>query len=136
MDFSFISFICSLKNSERYLQFYSLNTLSVSFCESTQFGDLYRKPHNRKLRNLTRKGKNKIPLLIKDQICTRDCIKQTSKLHNLETDLNLLTITFHLLTEQSYTSFVKGRQKRVPVMLSVRSLTVFKEKNSRDRRWT
>ena len=46
--------------------------------------------------------------------------------HNLETDLNLLTITFHLLTEQSYTSFINSRRKSV--ILSVRSLTVFKEK--------
>ena len=46
--------------------------------------------------------------------------------HNLETDLNLLTITFHLLTEQSYTSFINSWWKWV--ILSVRSLTVFKEK--------
>ena len=45
---------------------------------------------------------------------------------NLETDLNLLTITFHLLTEQSYTSFINSWWKWV--ILSVRSLTVFKEK--------
>ena len=45
---------------------------------------------------------------------------------NLETDLNLLTITFHLPTEQSYTSFINSWWKWV--ILSVRSLTVFKEK--------
>ena len=45
---------------------------------------------------------------------------------NLETDSNLLTITFHLPTEQSYTSFINSWWKWV--ILSVRSLTVFKEK--------
>ena len=45
---------------------------------------------------------------------------------NLETDLNLLTITFHLPTEQSYTSFINSWWKWV--MLSVRPLTVFKKK--------
>ena len=45
---------------------------------------------------------------------------------NLERDFNLLTITFHLPTEQSYTSFNNSWWKWV--ILSVRSLTVFKEK--------
>ena len=45
---------------------------------------------------------------------------------NLETDLNLLTITFHLPTEQSYTSFINSWWKWV--ILSVRSLTVLKKK--------
>ena len=54
----------------------------------------------------------KIPLLIKDQICIRDYIKEKSKLPQLQTiDLNLLVTTFHLLTELRYSSFINSRWK-------------------------
>ena len=64
---------------------------------------------------------------MKDQIYTRNCTKQTSKLPRLQ-KIDLLKITFHLLTdyEQGYASFINGRLKWV--ILSERSLTVFLEK--------
>ena len=80
----------------------------MSLFKSVQFGHLYRKLHNRNLRNLLRKGRVKSPcvslecairiwfLWREDQIYTRHCSKQTSKLSQLQKkkNLNLLTITF------------------------------------------
>ena len=58
--------------------FYTSNTLSVSLQKSVQSGHWYRKFRDSKQRNSTRKSYIKIPLLMKDQSCTRDCSKQTS----------------------------------------------------------
>ena len=105
--------ICSWKNRERYLQVYTLNTLSVSLYKSAQFAHLWRKFH-RKRRFLTRKNCIKIPLFMKDQIYIRDCTKQTSKLPQLQNkDLNLLIIDLHLLTKQTYIrlTIVNGTSK-------------------------
>ena len=94
--------ICSWKNRERYLQVYTLNTLSVSLYKSAQFAHLWRKFH-RKRRFWMRKNCIKIPLFMKDQIYMRDRTKQMSKLPQLQNiDSNLLTINLHLLTEQRY----------------------------------
>ena len=74
--------------------FYTSNTLSVSLCRSVQIGHWYRKFRNSKQRNSTRKSCFKIPLLMKDQSCTRDCSKQTREFPQLQNiDLNLLKIT-------------------------------------------
>ena len=124
----FTQTICSLKNSERNLPFYTSNTLSwVCLWKFVQFGHFYRRFHIRKRRNSARKNCIEIPLLMKDQIYTRDCTKQTSKLPRLQ-KIDLLKITFHLLTdhEQGYASFVNVRLKWV--ILSKGSLTVFVEK--------
>ena len=114
--------ICSLKNSERYLQFYTLNTLSVSLYKPAQFAHLWRKFH-RKRRFWMRKNCIKIPLFMKDQIYIRDCTKQTSKLPQLQNkDLNLLTINLHLLTEKRYirSSVVNGTSKTWDHWLSMK----------------
>ena len=74
--------------------FFTSNTLSVSLCRSVQIGHWYHKFRNSKQRNSTRKSCFKIPLLMKDQSCTRDCSKQTRELPQLQNiDLNLLKIT-------------------------------------------
>ena len=85
--------ICSWWKSE---QFYNKYTLSVSLSKSVQFGHLCRKLYNRNWRNLLRKGPIKSPrvslecairiqfLWRKDQIYTRHCRKQTSKLSLLQ----------------------------------------------------
>ena len=122
----FFQTICSLKNSERNLQFFTLNTLSVSLCESAQFGRLYREFHNRKWRIQREKAALKFLFWWKTRFAHAIAPNTRANSLNLETDLNLLAITFHLPTEQSYTSFINSWWKWV--ILSVRSLTVFKEK--------
>ena len=98
----------------------------VSLCKSSKIRHLYRKFHNRKRRNSTRKSCIKFRFWQKTRFTHAIAPNKRANSHDLETDLNLLTITFHLLTEQSYTSFINSRWKWVT--LSVRSLTVFKEK--------
>ena len=98
----------------------------VSLCKSSKIRHLYRKLHNRKRRNSTRKSCIKFRFWQKTRFTHAIAPNKRANSHDLETDLNLLTITFHLLTEQSYTSFINSRWKWVT--LSVRSLTVFKEK--------
>ena len=115
--------ICLPKNSDRYLQFYTLNKLSVSLCKSAQFAHSWRKFHNRKRRFWMRKSCIKIPLFMKDQIYIHDCTKQTSKLPQLQNkDLNLLTINLHLLTEKRYirSSVVNGTSKTWDHWLSMK----------------
>ena len=98
----------------------------VSLCKSSKIRHLYRKFHNRKRRNSTRKSCIKFRFWQKTRFTHAIAPNKRANSHDLETDLNLLTITFHLLTEQSYTLFINSRWKWVT--LSVRSLTVFKEK--------
>ena len=87
---------------------------------------MYRKFHNRKRRNSTRKSCIKFRFWQKTRFTHAIAPNKRANSHDLETDLNLLTITFHLLTEQSYTLFINSRWKWIT--LSARSLTVFKEK--------
>ena len=98
----------------------------VSLNKSSKIRHLYRKHHNRKRRNSTRKSCIKFRFWQKTRFTHAIAPNKRANSHDLETDLNLLTITFHLLNEQSYTSFINSRWKWVT--LSVRSLTVFKEK--------
>ena len=123
---SFKQFCLLYLKSERNLQLFTLNTLSVSLCESAHFGHLYRKFHNRKWRIQREEAALKFPYWWKTRFAHANARNTRANSLDLETDLNLLTITFHLLTEQSYTSFINSRWKWV--ILSVRSLTVFKEK--------
>ena len=97
----------------------------VSLCKSSKIRHLYRKFHNRKRRNSTRKSCIKFRFWQKTRFTHAIAPNKRANSHDLETDLNLLTITFHLLTEQGYTSFINSRWKWVT--LSVRSLTVLKE---------
>ena len=78
--------------------FYTSNTLSIALCSSLQIRHCYV--------NFTtdtegiQRGKAawKLPLSMKDKSYTRDCTKQTSEFPQLQNiDLNLLTISFHLL---------------------------------------
>ena len=98
----------------------------VSLNKSSKIRHLYRKHHNRKRRNSTRKSCIKFRFWQKTRFTHAIAPNKRANSHDLETDLNLLTITFHWLTEQSYTSFINSQWKWVT--LSVRSLTVFKEK--------
>ena len=98
----------------------------VSLCKSSKIRHLYRKFHNRKRRNSTRKSCIKFRFWQKTRFTHAIAPNKRANSHDLETDLNLFTITFHLLTEESYTSFINSRWKWIT--LSVRSLTVFKEK--------
>ena len=82
MVISFIRYLNSLKQFVPWRTAskvcYTSNTLSVSLQKSVQSGHWYRKFRNSKQRNSTRKSYFKIPLLMKDQSCTRDCSKQTN----------------------------------------------------------
>ena len=81
MEFSIIFYIWILSNNlfiekqKAKSSFYTLNTLSVSLGKSPQIRHLYRKLHNSKRRNSTRKNRIQIHFLTKDQIYTKDCTK-------------------------------------------------------------
>ena len=124
----FTQTICSLKNSERNLQFYTSNTLSrVSLWKFVQLGHFYRRFHIRKRRNSARK-KLHWNSSFDERPDLHARLHQTNEQTPSTSKDSLPKITFHLLTdhEQGYASFINGRLKWV--ILSEGSLTVFLEK--------
>ena len=132
----FTQTICSLKNSERNLPFYTSNTLSwVCLWKFVQFGHFYRRFHIRKRRNSARKNCIEIPLLMKDQIYTRDCTKQTSKLPRLQ-KIDLLKNYFPF-TDWSWAGLCFVYQCSIEVSDTFQGIIdCFCRKNCRDSHWT